>query len=83
VLRKRRNVRFAVAALIAVVALAAIGSLAARRIRSPAQIAADTAAPAASRISVPAERRALATEVIFRGTVRYGAPQEVTLPVGG
>ncbi len=27
------------------------------------------------------ERRALATEVIVRGTVRYGAPQEVTLPV--
>ena len=43
--------------------LAAIGSLAARQIRSPAQIAADTAAPAASRISVPVERRALATEV--------------------
>lgn len=81
VLRKRRNVRFAVAALVGVVLLAAIGSLAARRIRSPAQIAADTAAPAASRISVPVERRALATEVIVRGTVRYGAPQEVTLPV--
>jgi peptidoglycan hydrolase-like protein with peptidoglycan-binding domain len=81
VLRRRKNVRLAVAALAGVVLLAAIGSLAARRIRSPAQIAADTAPPAASRISVPVERRALATEVIVRGTVRYGAPQEVTLPV--
>lgn len=69
------------AALVGVVLLAAIGSVAARRIRSPAQIAADTAAPVASRISVPVERRTLATEVIVRGTVRYGAPQEVTLPV--
>jgi hypothetical protein len=67
--------------LVGVVLLAAIGSLAARRIRSPAQIAADTAAPVASRISVPVERRTLATEVIARGTVRYGAPREVTLPV--
>ncbi|MBA3261036.1 MAG: peptidoglycan-binding protein, partial [Thermoleophilaceae bacterium] len=62
-------------------ALAGVGAVAARQIRSPAQIAADTAAPAASIISVPVERRALATEVIVRGTVRYGAPQEVTLPV--
>ena len=80
-LGRRRNVRVAVAALVGVVLLAAVGSLAARQIRSPAQIAADTAAPAASRISVPVERRSLATEVIVRGTVRYGSPQEVTLPV--
>jgi len=81
VLGKRRNVRVAVVALVGVVLLAAGGSLAARQIRSPAQIAADTAAPAASRISVPVERRSLATEVIVRGTVRYGSPQDVTLPV--
>lgn len=80
-LGKRKNVRVAGLALIAVVVLAAVGALAARQIRSPAQIAADTAAPAASIISVPVEQRALATEVIVRGTVRYGAPQDVTLPV--
>ena len=80
-LRKRRNVRVAGLALIALVVLAAVGAVAARQIRSPAQIAADTAAPAGSRISVPVEQRALATEVIVRGTVRYGAPQDVTLPV--
>jgi hypothetical protein len=77
---KRRNLRVAIAALAGLVVLAGVGSIAARQIRSPAQIAADTAAPAASRITAPVERRALATEVIVRGTVRYGTPQEVVLP---
>ena len=80
---KRNNLRYAIAALAALVVLAGIGSIAARQIRSPAQIAADTAAPAASRITAPVERRALATEVIVRGTVRYGTPQEVVLPASG
>ena len=71
------------AGLVAVVLLAAGGWAAARQIKSPAQIAADTAAPSASLISVPVERRALATEVIVRGTVRYGKPQEIALPVSG
>ncbi|MEA2195059.1 MAG: hypothetical protein QOG42_1493, partial [Solirubrobacteraceae bacterium] len=77
------NARIASAALVGVVVLAAGGWAAASQIRSPAQIAADTAPPSASLISVPVERRALATEVIVRGTVRYGKPQEVTLPVSG
>ena len=77
---KGRNVRFAILALAGLVLLAGIGSIAATRIRSPAQIAADTAAPAASLITAPVERRALASEVIVRGTVRYGTPQEVVLP---
>lgn len=77
------NARTATAALIGVVLVAAVGWAAAREIRSPAQIAADTAPPAPSLISVPVERRSLATEVIVRGTVRYGKPQEVALPVSG
>ena len=48
-------------------------------IRSPAQIAADTAAPAPSLITAPVELRTLATEVVVRGTVRYGSPQAVVL----
>ena len=80
---KHRNIRVAVAALAALVILAGVGLVAASQIRSPAQIAADTAAPAASRITAPVERRALATEVIVRGTVRYGTPQEVVLPASG
>lgn len=80
-MRGHRKVRVAVAALVVVVVLAAGGALAAQRIRSPAQVAADTAPPKASAITAPVERRALATEVIVRGTVRYGAPQETVLPV--
>ncbi len=66
-------------AIVAVVALALVGWLAARQIRSPAQVAADTAAPKASPITAPVVRRTLSTEVIVRGTVRYGAPQAVVL----
>jgi putative peptidoglycan binding protein len=49
------------------------------QIRSPAQIAAETSAPNASAITVPVERRVLSSEVIVRGTVRYGSPQPVVL----
>ena len=77
------NRRTVGAALIGVVLLACAGWAAASQIRSPAQIAADTAAPKPSLISVPVERRSLATEVIVRGTVRYGKPQAIALPVSG
>jgi hypothetical protein len=62
-----------------VVGLAVVGWVAARQIRSPAQIAANTASPKPSSITVPVVRRTLATQVIVRGTVRYGAPQNVEL----
>jgi hypothetical protein len=58
----------------------AIGAwVAGKQIRSPAQIAAETAAPDPSAITVPVERRVLSSEVIVRGTVRYGSPQPVVL----
>jgi peptidoglycan hydrolase-like protein with peptidoglycan-binding domain len=60
-------------------ALAIVGWAAARQIRSPAQVAADTAAPQPAPITVPVERRTLSTEVIVRGTVRYGAAQPAVL----
>ena len=69
----------AAVALLAVVVFAAAGWAAGRQIRSPAQVAADTAPPAPSPIAVPVTRRTLSTEVIVRGTVRYGAPQTVVL----
>jgi hypothetical protein len=75
-LRRRRGMLIA---LVAVVALAAIGWAAARQIRSPAQIAADAAAPAASQVTVPVELRTLSTKVIVRGTVRFGGRQNVEL----
>jgi hypothetical protein len=66
-----------------IVGLAIVGWVAARHIRSPAQVAADTAAPQASPVTVPIVRRTLSTEVIVRGTVRYGAPQPVVLATSG
>ena len=59
------------------------GGSAARQIRSPAQVAADTAPPRAAAITVPVKRRPLSTQVIVRGTVRYGAPQPVVLATSG
>jgi hypothetical protein len=67
----------------ATVVVAVVGWVAARQIRSPARIAADTAAPAPSPITVPVARRTLSTEVIVRGTVRYGAPRSVVLATSG
>jgi Putative peptidoglycan binding domain len=72
----RRVTALAVAALIA---LAIVGWAAARQIRSPAQVAADTASPQPAPITVPVERRTLSTEVIVRGTVRFGAAQPAVL----
>jgi hypothetical protein len=71
--------RTAALALLVVVGLAVVGWVAARQIHSPAEIAANTAPPTPSAITVPVVRRTLSTQVIVRGTVRYGAPQEVDL----
>lgn len=58
----------------------AVGAwFAGEQIRSPGQIAAETAAPKPSAITAPVERRVLQSEVIVRGTVRYGSPQPVVL----
>lgn len=62
-----------------VVLLALAAWIAGRQIRSPAQVAAETAAPDPGAITVPVERRVLSSEVITRGTVRYGSPQSVVL----
>jgi peptidoglycan hydrolase-like protein with peptidoglycan-binding domain len=59
--------------------LAGAAWLAGRQIRSPAQVAAETAPPNPSAITVPVERQVLSSEVIVRGTVRYGSPQPVVL----
>ncbi|HEY3238730.1 MAG TPA: hypothetical protein VGL92_04125 [Acidimicrobiia bacterium] len=61
----------------ALVAASAAGWMAGRQVRSPAEIAARTAPPRASLISVPVEKRTLASDVVVRGTVRYGAPRAV------
>jgi hypothetical protein len=80
-MKSRKNVRFIAAALVGSVLLAGGGWAAARQIKSPAQVAADTAAPKPSEITAAVTRQTLSSEVITRGTVRYGLPTPVSLPV--
>ena len=75
----RRNTVLGIA-LIAVVTASAVGWVAGRRIQSPAEVASKTAPPTPSAITAPVERRTLTSDVVARGTVRFGSPQTVTLP---
>ena len=77
--RGPRRPRSLVGALAALVALAAVGWIAAGQIKSPAQIAAEAQPPPASPITVPVERRVLSTRVIVRGTARFGGRSTVEL----
>jgi hypothetical protein len=74
-----RSTRLIVVALGLLIAITLLGWIGARQIRSPAQVAADTAPPTPSPITIPVVRRTLAAKVIVRGTVRFGAPQAVVL----
>src|SRR5262245_8374180 len=49
------------------------------RIQSPAEMAARTAPPEPSPILVPVESRVLSSDVVTRGTVRFGLPQPVSI----
>ena len=66
--------------VLAVVGLAGvIGWVAGSQIDSPAEIAARTAPPQAAPILVPAEERVISTDIVTRGTVRFGSPQQLSL----
>src|SRR5213594_5224090 len=75
----QRRQRMVAGGLGLAMALALLAWILGQQIRSPAQITAETASPKASAITVPVERRVLSSEVIVRGTVRYGSPQPVVL----
>jgi multidrug efflux pump subunit AcrA (membrane-fusion protein) len=49
------------------------------RIQSPAEVAARTAPPEPSAILVPVESRVLSSDVVTRGTVRFGLPQPISI----
>jgi multidrug efflux pump subunit AcrA (membrane-fusion protein) len=66
--------------LAVVVAASAAGWVAGRSIRSPAEVASRTEPPVPSAITAPVEKLVLTSDVIVRGTVRFGSPQAVTLP---
>jgi len=64
------------AVVLGLVVLAALGGwVAGSRIRSPAEQAARTAPPEASAILVPVEERVLSTDIVTRGTARFGSPR--------
>lgn len=67
-----------VAALIVI--SAGSGWIASERVSSPADAAAQTAPPEPSPILVPVESRVVATDIVARGTGRFGSPQPVILP---
>lgn len=75
--RNRIVVLCCVLALMAVMAGGAW--VAGERIVSPAEAAARTAPPTPSPILVPIEKRMLASEVVTRGTARFGTPQPIAL----
>src|SRR3954468_11258704 len=68
-----------VVALLVMIGLAVVGWIAARQIKSPAQLAAEAAPPQPSAITVRVQRRRLSTKVIVRGTVRFGGRRNIEL----
>jgi len=71
--------KIAVIVLAVVVAAAGVGWVAGSQISSPAEEASRTAPPAAAPILVPAEERILSTDIVTRGTARFGSPQQISL----
>jgi len=75
--RKRNLTLFIVLAL---VVLVAAGSwIAGSNLMTPAEAAARTAPPAPSPILVPVEERVLTSDIVTRGTARYGRPQSISI----
>ena len=65
--------------LIFVVLLAGVSWMAGSKIQSPAEAAARTAPPTPSPILVPVEERVLTSNIVTRGTARFGLPQSISL----
>ncbi len=65
--------------LVFVVLLAVLSWVVGSKIQSPAEAAARTAPPTPSPILVPIEERILTSDVITRGTARFGLPQSISL----
>jgi peptidoglycan hydrolase-like protein with peptidoglycan-binding domain len=66
--------------VLALMAVCAGGAwVAGERIVSPAEAAARTAPPTPSPILVPIEKRVLSSQIVTRGTARFGTPQPIAL----
>ena len=75
--RRRRRLALLVVAVAVLSALG--GSYVGTRLRSPADAAADRAAPIASRITVPVVRQALSSTLTLGGEIQYAEPFVVRL----
>jgi peptidoglycan hydrolase-like protein with peptidoglycan-binding domain len=71
--------RVLVLSLIFVIGVAIVSWIAGARIQSPAEAAARTAPPIPSPILVPVEMRVLTSDIVTRGTARFGLPQSISL----
>ncbi|MBA2323766.1 MAG: hypothetical protein H0V92_07080 [Pseudonocardiales bacterium] len=71
--------KLAIIVLAAVVLSALATGLASVLIRSPAEVAARTAAPQPTPILVPVEKRRIETKVVSRATGEYGSPRGLTV----
>ena len=74
---KRTRVLFGVLGFAAVLAVG--GWVASLRIESPADVAARAAPPIPSPILVPVEERLLSSNIVTRGTARFGLPQSISI----
>ena len=78
IMRKKRIL--SIFSVFAFVILAALGGwLAGSNIKSPAEQAAQTVPPKASPILVPIEERVISSDIVTRGTARFGLPQPVSI----
>jgi hypothetical protein len=75
--RKKTIVLFGVLAFAAVATLG--GWIASSRIETPEDAAARTAPPAPSPVLVPVEERVLSSNIVTRGTARFGLPQAISI----
>ena len=74
----------ALAAAVACAAVIAVGAwVAGSRIESPADAAARTAPPTPSPILVQVEERVLSSNIVTRGTGRFGLPQRISIAPSG
>jgi multidrug efflux pump subunit AcrA (membrane-fusion protein) len=74
---KRILILFGVLGFAAIFAVG--GWLASSRIESPADVAARAAPPIPSPILVPVEKRVLSSNIVTRGTARFGLPQSISI----
>ena len=78
-----KRILILLAVLAVVAASAGVGWYAGSHIESPAEAAARTAPPKPSPILVPVERLTLSSNVITRGTARFGLPQPLSVVPSG